>query len=83
MEKEFYLYKIDPDGNGEIYGKFQNLMMAKMSADLLLIKDYCFILSGDLTKIYFYENGIWDYDIITDKGKLDFLDIYPNPHDYK
>ena len=83
MEKEFYLYKIDPDGNGEIYGKFPNLMMAKMSADLLLIKDYCFILSGDLTKIYFYENGIWDYDIITDKGKLDFLDIYPNPYDYK
>ena len=85
MEKDsnFYLYRLDPEGNGTIYGKFPNLMMAKMSADLLLIKDYCFILSGDLSRLYFYEDGIWDYDLLTDKGVLDFLDCFPNPKDYK
>jgi hypothetical protein len=58
-------------------------MMAKMSADLLLVKESCFILSGDISKMYFYENGKWDYDIVTDKGKLSFLDCYPDPREYK
>ena len=83
MDTNFYLYRLDPEGNGEIYGKFPNLMMAKMSADLLLIKDFCFILTGDMTKMYFYEDGIWGYDVMTEKGKLDFLDCFPNPKDYK
>ena len=83
MDTNFYLYRLDPEGNGEIYGKFPNLMMAKMSADLLLIKDFCFILTGDMTKMYFYEDGVWDYDVMTEKGKLDFLDCFPNPKDYK
>jgi len=83
MDTNFYLYRLSPEGEGSIYGKFPNLMMAKMSADLLLIKDYCFILTGDMSKMYFYEDGVWDYDIVTEKGKLDFLDCFPNPKDYK
>lgn len=83
MDNNFYLYRLDEQGNGEIYGKFPNLMMAKMSADLLLIKDFCFILPGDMSKMYFYEKGIWDYDLVTEKGKLDILECFPNPKDYK
>lgn len=85
MERDtnFYLYRLDDEGNGEIYGKFPTLMMAKMSADLLLIKDFCFILSGDMSRMYFYEDGVWDYDLLTSKGVLDFLDCFPNPKYYK
>lgn len=82
-DNNFYLYRIDESANASIYGKFPSLQMAKISADLLLIKDFCFILSGDFTKLYFYENESgWNYDILTEKGKLDFLDCYPNPKDY-
>lgn len=81
-DNNFYLYRLDPEGNGEIYGKFPNLMMAKLSADLLLIREFCFILSGDLSRIYFYENGAWDYDLLTEKGKSELLDIYPSPYDF-
>lgn len=79
----FYLYRLNSDGDGEIYGKFPSLMMAEMSAGLLLIKESCFILSGDMTKIYFYDdkNG-WDYDILTESGKIEFLEMYPDPSKY-
>lgn len=83
MDAHFYLYRLDTEGDGKIYGKFDTLSAAKMSADLLLIKDFCFILSGDLTKLYFYEDGEWSYDILTPKGRAEFFDIYPNPEDYK
>lgn len=80
----FYLYRITETGDGEIYGKFDSLSLAKMSAHLLCIKEICFILSGDLTKLYFYnEDGSWDYDILTDSGREEFLQIYQNPLDYK
>lgn len=81
---EYFLYRIDSEANASIYGKFQTLSMAKMSAELLMIQEMCFILSGDMTKIYFYgpKNG-WDYDILTKQGVLDFLDCFPNPKDYK
>lgn len=80
----FYLYRLNSDGDGEIYGKFPSLMMAEMSAGLLLIKESCFILSGDMTKIYFYnhQNNEWEYDILTESGKDQFLDLYPNPSEY-
>lgn len=79
----FYLYRLNRDGDGEIYGKFPSLMMAEMSASLLLIKESCFILSGDMTKIYFYnQNNKWEYDILTESGKDQFLDLYPNPSEY-
>lgn len=81
---DFFLYRIDEQGDATIYGKFTTLSQAKLSASLLLIKDFCFILTGDMNKIYFYdEKDGWDYDVMTQKGKLDFLDIYPDPKDYK
>lgn len=84
MNEHFFLYRLDEFGGAEIYGKFSSLSEAKLSASLLLIKDFCFILTSDMTKMYFYnEDGTWDYDILTDKGKLEFLDCYPNPNDYK
>lgn len=79
----FYLYRLNNDGDGEIYGKFPSLMMAEMSANLLLIKESCFILSGDMTKIYFYnQNSEWEYDILTESGKIEFLEMYPDPSKY-
>ena len=84
MSNDYFLYRIDENGDAEIYGKFSSLSAAKLSATLLLIKDFCFILTGDMSKIYFYdEKEGWDYDIMTAKGKLEFLDIYPNPNEYK
>lgn len=84
MTEYFYLYRIDENGDAAIFGKFPSLSQAKLSATLLLIKDFCFILTGDMNKIYFYdEKDGWDYDIITPEGKLEFLDIYPDPKDYK
>ena len=81
---DYFLYRIDEHGDAVIYGKFTTLSQAKLSASLLLIKDLCFILTGDMNKIYFYdEKDGWDYDIMTEKGKLDFLDIYPDPKEYK
>lgn len=84
MSMNFYLYRLDKDGGADIYAKFPSLQMAQMSADLLLIKESCFILSGDMTKIYFYEpeSNYWSYDILTEDGKLSFLDVYPNPINY-
>lgn len=81
---DFFLYRIDDQGDATIYGKFPSLSQAKLSASLLLIKDFCFILTGDMSKIYFYdEKDGWDYDIMTQKGKLEFLDIYPDPKEYR
>ena len=85
MNTEYFLYRLSSDGDGEIYGKFNSLSEAKLSASLLLIKDFCFILAGDMSKIYFYESesDYWEYDLLTDKGKLEFLDCYPDPNGYK
>jgi hypothetical protein len=83
MNEYYYLYRIDENADASIYAKFPTLQMAKMSADLLLIKEFCFILSSDFTKLYFYEDGEWSYDIMTEQGKLDFLDCFPDPKDYK
>lgn len=81
---DFFLYRLDENGDATIYGKFPTLSQAKLSANLLLIKDFCFILTGDMNKIYFYdEKDGWGYDVLTQKGKVDFLGIYPNPNDYK
>lgn len=81
---DFFLYRLDENGDATIYGKFPTLSQAKLSASLLLIKDFCFILTSDMNKIYFYdEKDGWGYDILTKKGKIDFLGIYPNPNDYK
>lgn len=84
MMEYFYLYRIYENGDATILGRFPSLSQAKLSATLLLIKELCFILTGDMNKIYFYDekNG-WDYDIMTQKGKIEFLDIYQNPRDYK
>ena len=81
---DFFLYRLDENGDATIYGKFPTLSQAKLSASLLLIKDFCFILTSDMNKIYFYdEKDGWGYDILTKKGKIGFLGIYPNPNDYK
>lgn len=83
MSNEYYLYRVDEHGDAKIYAKFPTLQMAQMSADLLLIKELCFILTDDVTRIYFYnEDGTWDYDIIAPSGKEDFLSIYPDPKSY-
>lgn len=81
---DFFLYRLDDNGDAKIYGKFPTLSQAKLSASLLLIKDFCFILTGDMNKIYFYdEKDGWGYDVLTQKGKVEFLGIYPNPKDYR
>lgn len=81
---DFFLYRLDENGDATIYGKFPTLSQAKLSASLLLIKDFCFILTSDMNKIYFYdEKDGWGYDVLTQKGKIDFLEIYPNPNEYK
>ena len=81
---KYYLYRLNKDNaDAEIYGCFNSLSAATLSAKLLLIQEYSFILSEDISKIYFYNaDGSWDYDILTNEGKLSFLDIYPNPKDY-
>lgn len=80
----YYIYKIDENADAKIISKFPSFNMAAMSADLLLIKDVCFILSEDMSKIYFYsKKDGWDYDVMTKEGQAEFLDIYQNPKDYK
>lgn len=82
---KYYLYRLYPekDADAEIFGCFNSLSEATLSAKLLLIQSSSFIVSEDLSRIYFCnEDGCWDYDIMTDTGKLSFLDIYTNPKDY-
>lgn len=84
MSDYYFLYRIDENAEAEIYAKFPSLQMAKLSASLLMISDICFILSGDMSKIYFYnQQDGWEYDVLTEKVKEEFLEIYPNPKDYK
>ena len=84
MKTSYYLYRLNKEGSGEIYGEFDSLFGAKMSASLLKIEDKSFILSGDLNRIYFCdESGVWDYDLLTDVGKKELFYIYPNPKEYK
>lgn len=83
MNNYFYLYRIDGNGDASIYGRFPSLSMAKLSAKMSMIQDVCFILSGDMTKIYFYEKEKWSYDMLTPRGKLDFLECFPDPQKYK
>lgn len=79
-----FLYRIDENGNAEIYGKFKSLSAAKLSAKLLLIQDVSMILTSGLTKLYFCDDsGVWDYDILTDEGRVEFFKLYPHPKDYK
>jgi hypothetical protein len=80
---DYFLYRIDENGDAEIYGRFRSLSEAKLSAKLLMIREFCMILSGDLTKLYFYnDDGTWDYDILTDKGRIEFFEMYQHPEDY-
>lgn len=81
-KNDHFLYRIDADGNAEIYGRFISLSSAKLSAKLLMISEFCMILSGDLTKLYFYDEGTWDYDLLTDKGRAEFFELYQHPEDY-
>lgn len=80
---KYFLYRIDENGDADIYGCFESLSAAKMSAGLLLIKEISFILAGDLSKIYFFDECEWDYDILDDKGKMEFLESYPDPKEYQ
>lgn len=82
-KNDHFLYRIDENGEAKIYGRFRSLSEAKLSAKLLMISEFCMILSGDLTKLYFYnEDGTWDYDILTDKGRVEFFELFQNPEDY-
>jgi hypothetical protein len=85
MKSGYFLYRLDKECDAQIYGKFESLSQAKMSAALLLIRNFCFILSSDFTKIYFYnsDNNTWNYDILTDKGRNELFEIYPDPRQYK
>lgn len=80
---KYYIYRIDENADTKIYGCFDSLSAAKMSASLSLVKDVVFILTDDISRMYFYENGEWVYDLLNDEARLSFLDIYPNPNDYK
>lgn len=84
MNNYYFLYRLNNEGDAEIYGKFASLSEAKLSAYLLRINESSFILSGDLTKIYFCDTaGNWEYDLFTDIGRKEFLEIYPDPSEYK
>lgn len=80
---DYYLYRIDETGDGDIYGKFNSLSAAAMSAKLLMIEELSFILSGDMNRVYFFnKDRRWDYNLLTERGRLSFLDMYPSPYDY-
>lgn len=82
-KNDCFLYRIDENGDAEIFGCFHSLSAAKLSAKLLLISDVCMILTGDFTKLYFYnDDGTWDYDVLTEKGKIEFFELYPHPESY-
>jgi hypothetical protein len=82
-KNDHFLYRIDADGNAKIYGRFISLSAAKLSAKLLMISEFCMILSGDFTKLYFCnDDGTWDYDILTDKGRVEFFELFQHPEDY-
>ena len=66
---EYYLYRVQPDGDNEIYGTFNTLQQATLSAKLLLIEDSCFILSGNFERMYFHSSRGWDYDVLSPHGK--------------
>lgn len=80
---KYYLYRINEDGDADIYACFDSLSAAKLSAKLLMIEEICFILVGDLSKMYFYEKDSWEYDILTERGKMEFLEFYPDPKEYQ
>lgn len=80
---KYFLYRIDENGDAEIYGRFNSLFEAKMSARLLMIEDVSFILTGDIRKIYFFDDLEWVYDILDDNGQMEFLEMYPNPAEYQ
>lgn len=79
---KYFLYRIDENGDADIYGRFESLSAAKMSAKLLMIEEVSFILTEDIKKIYFFDECEWDYDLLDDKGRIEFLEIYPNPNEY-
>lgn len=79
---KYFLYRIDENGDADIYGCFESLSAAKMSAKLLMIEEVSFILTEDIKKIYFFDECEWDYDLLDDNGRIEFLEIYPNPNEY-
>ena len=79
---KYFLYRIDENGDADIYGRFESLSAAKMSAKLLMIEEVSFILTEDIKKIYFFDECEWDYDLLDDNGRIEFLEIYPNPNEY-
>lgn len=84
MKNKYFVYRISKDDKTEILCCFNSLSEAKLSVHLLQINDECFIVNGNLQRVYFLNsNGEWEYDLFTPEGKLDFLDMFPNPQDYK
>ena len=82
-KNDYFLYRISGNGEAEIYGMFRSLSEAKLSATLLMIREFCMILSGNLTKLYFYnDDGTWDYDILTKQSRIEFFTLYQHPEDY-
>lgn len=83
-ENNYYLYRVYPGGDAEIYGKFESLAAAMLSAKLLLINSMSFIVNEDLSKIYFYNtDGTWECNLLTEETKAKMFDIYPPPSSYK
>ena len=79
---KYYVYRVNKEGDGDIYGRFNTLSEAKLSAQLLMIQDMCFIMPSDISRLYFYENDVWDYDLLTEFGKLELFKSYPKPDSY-
>lgn len=79
---KYFLYRLDPEGEAEIFGRFNTLSEAKLSSKLLLIQESCFILSGDIKYMFTYADNKWTVDIITDEGKLAFLECFKDPSTY-
>ena len=66
MKNKYFVYRISKDDKAEILSCFNSLSEAKLSVHLLQINDECFIVNGNLQRVYFHNsNGEWEYDLFT------------------
>lgn len=84
QENNYYLYRVYDNGEAKIYGKFNSLSAATLSAKLLLINNMSFITNEDLSKVYFYNtDNIWELNALTEEAKKTIFSVYPLPSSYK
>ena len=52
MKNKYFVYRISKDDKAEILSCFNSLSEAKLSVHLLQINDECFIVNGNLQRVY-------------------------------